>query len=245
MIPIVSITNSINAIISGLLAVRLLISYRKHPTNVLRYFLNFYFLFFLYWFLLALPGLLWSNSYTGAWIVTSSYALLYVALIVAVRIPFILLGKQWVGNSIAAGMGIAGLFVVGAQLFHPYPYIQEIAPPFIYWRGIVPAWMRIITGIISIIGAVGFAATFAYLGVKSRNNHIIFYRSVSLALGMIMMALASASVFFVAITSPFIGLSVASVLVITGLSIMAHGLLHEHRGVMSQVQDSKADTPTV
>lgn len=245
MIPIVTITNSVNAVISGLLAIRLLLSYRKHPTNILGYFLIFYFSFFLYWFFLALPGLLWSDSYTGAWIVTVSYAVLFFALVVAVRIPFILLGKPLVGNSIAVIMGVAGAIVVGAQLFHPYPYVQEIAPPFIYWRGVVPAWMRIVTGIISIIGAVGFATTFAYLGTKNKNNHIIFYRSLSLALGMMIMAVASASVFFVAITSPFIGLSVASLLVVTGLLVMERGLLHEHRSLMLQARDGKINAPVV
>ena len=191
MIPIVSIFNLISAIFSAIICIRVYMTYQKTRGIAVWYFDIFFLLFTIFWISAGSPNIFLFNPKYITIANVLSYAVAYISYIFIIQVPFIFIEKRWVAYLIGIFVAIAGIiFIVGRIKNFELSQI-EVFYPFMYWKPIYPAWMRVMNGIVSAVIAIISAIVFFQFGNKNRQNPLIFYKSMYLSGGMLTLVIAA------------------------------------------------------
>ena len=230
MVPIVSITHIISVAVSLFLALRLRASYQKNPSTSLEVFALFFFLFAVSWAFAAVPGVISRDVMAIMASNIVSGMMLYAAIAVAVYIPLFFLGKPHLAIVASSLVAFISMVYLVGRLFASEPSVLVTVSPFVYWKPIYPAWIRIMSGVVSFVSSILFASTFYYLGYKSTEDAVVRRRSFYLAVGMTLMTISALIVQLIPSTS-FISFSVGAILLCAGLLVMADGIMYEYRAI--------------
>ena len=228
MIPIVSLTHLVSVLVSGTMALRLLRQYQQNPSLKLKLFTWFYFLFGLNWLMAAVPGIFSQDAQLIALFNIISFMFIYASVAVAIYIPFSFIERKDFGY-IAIAIVIIGsiIFAIGRILYFQ-DSVVEYVPPFVYWRPVFPGWLRLMTGGVTATASLIFIIIFFHLGIKNKAQHMVYYRSIALAGGMSLLFVAAVIVQLFSVPT-FLNLAIGAILVASGLLLMAHGIMHEHK----------------
>ena len=227
MIPIVSVSNLVNAIISAILAGKIYWSYRKRHSRALRAFFLFYAFFTLFFLAGAAPQLFVSSPSQMMVTNTLAYIFLFISLAILCQIPFEFFGSKYVGTLIAFLIAIGTVAFVIGRLANPAPHVAQIFPPVVYWRPVMSAWLRLLAGAMSAGTALLTTIMFFSMGYKGRENKVVFRRSMYLGTGMAILFVAAVTAFLLNPSAGFIANSIATFAIIPGLIIMLYGVLYE------------------
>jgi hypothetical protein len=231
MIPIIAISNLINGLISALLAARIYIR-RRHITDSgakhgVTLFLYLYTAMTIMWFLYATPGLLVQNLFAIMVLQSIGDVLVYVTAILGLKIAFVALQRSDIGSILSTYLGAMVVVYIVGRIIYPFPHVQEIIYPYVYWHPHIPLWMQVMTGVVAICGSATFIVVFLMLGMRAKKNMLVYRRSYYLAGGMTCLFAASL-IFFVFATGGFILTTGASLFGIIGLVLMLEGIPFHH-----------------
>lgn len=226
MIPIVSLSDLINSMISLAIGAKLLLAYRRRQVTTLGYFTLFYFTFGLMWLCWAAPEIIVYSAMAVTVVNIMGYVFLYAALIAIAQVPFVLLGRREWGALLATIVTTAGIvFVLGRVIDFQLQERLIMPPYYVYWRPTFASWLRILSGITSATVSAIVIAVFAYLAWHDRTNIIIFRRSLFIISSMVcMMAAVAFTYFLFLIIGMFWGNLAASLVVVFGLVLMLRGV---------------------
>ena len=227
MIPIISISNLVNTIVTAALAGRLVYKINRHHQEGLIYLAGFYIALTGFWAFRALPGIFIDNPYAVMATNLVSYIFLYTATTSLVQVPFIFIDRRHWGIFLGIMNVVLGLFFVIGRFLNPIPHLPEVIAPYIYWKETYALQLRALTGISAFASSAIFMGVFFYLGHKGRDNHIVYNRSMYLAGGMMFFVLAS-FIFFLASTGGFIISVLASGSCIVGAYLMLRGVSYKN-----------------
>lgn len=230
VIPIVSLTHLISVFVSGALALHLFRQYQQNPSLKIKLFAWFYFLFAISWLIAATPGIFSDDARHIAIFNIISFAFIYASVAVAIYIPFSFLERHTLGLIAVVIVIIGGIIFTVGRIFYFQNSVVEYIPPFVYWKPVFRGWLRFMTGAINAAASLVFIAIFLSLGIRNRIQHIVYYRSIALAAGMSVLFVATIVVQLVA-TPTFLRLATGAILVASGLLLMAHGIMHEHKTI--------------
>jgi hypothetical protein len=229
MLAPVSLINLLNAVISGFLAWRTLVAYRQHRHDAIKYFGLFYLMFALNWLMAGAPEVIARSPEAVRATNIIAFTFQYVALAAVAQVPFVFADRREWGAVAGVLVATAGIVFVVGRLLTPLPHVRELVGPYVYWRPVMPLWLRVMSGAVSAAVGIGCGATFAYLGWRYRANALIFRRSMYLTAGTAMLLIGLVFAYFVSAVVSFPLLVVASIFADAGLFLMLHGVLYEHR----------------
>jgi len=239
MIPIVAWVDMANAVIAGVLALRLFVSYKKSYSRSIKLFFITYVFFALYMFFAAGAGLLTKNPDNMVYTNTLSFAFLYLASIMVIQIPFLFMKHDtWERTStlLLAAMGAAGIWGIFTTS-SPHEFL--IFGPYVYWRPIMGGWVRILSGVIALYATITFITVFLKLRRASTDNPTVYRRSTHLAYGMICLLIGSVLNFVVGIATSFLAILAGTLIAGLGLIIMAEGILRAERQTEEKISSEK------
>ncbi|OGL86877.1 hypothetical protein A3I40_01495 [Candidatus Uhrbacteria bacterium RIFCSPLOWO2_02_FULL_48_12] len=226
MLPIISISNLVNTMVTAALAGRLIFKLRQNHHDGLMYLAGFYVALTGFWAFRALPGLLIDNPYTVMATNLVSYIFLYVATTALLQVPFIFINRRHWGVILGILNVMIGLIFIIGRFLNPVVHTPTIIEPYIFWQETYPLLLRALTGISTVTSTTIFMGVFFYLGHKERDNTIVYRRSMYLAGGMLFLVLAS-FIFFLASTGGFLMSVLASSSCIVGAYLMLRGISYE------------------
>lgn len=226
MIPIISISNLVNTIVTAALGGRLIYKLRQNHHDGLMYLAGFYVALTGFWAFRALPGLLIDNPHTVMATNLVSYIFLYVATTSLLQVPFIFINRRHWGVILGILNVMIGLIFIIGRFLNPVSHNPTVIAPYIFWKETYPFLLRALTGLSTLTSTTIFMGVFFYLGHKERDNKIVYHRSMYLAGGMLFMVLAS-FIFFLASTGGFIISILASGSCIIGAYLMLRGISYE------------------
>ena len=233
MIPIVSLTNLISAIVSIVIGGNLLVAYRRNHNVAVFWFILFYLAFAVSWLIAAAPELVLKDPYAVMASSIVAFSFQYLAYFAVIQVPFIFLRKREWGAIASALIAMTGIIFVIGRLYNLQPHSREIISnvfgTYIFWRPVFHPWLRVMTGVVGGGVAVFCAIVFFYLGWQDRSNRLVFARSMYLGSGTTILFIGSIIVYFISTTGAFFALSIASIFVIVGLLVIFKGILHEDR----------------
>lgn len=261
MIPIVSITDLINGVITAAIAVRLgfMLSpvpshlanggglaswYEENKRNGLLEFMGFYIFFTLFWLSWSTPELVLFDAYSITIAATIGYIFLFISLAFIVNIPFIFFDRRRLGAIMSIFIMLLCLAYLVSRIIDPTIDTQEIIPPYVFWGDAFSSWIRIFPGVAGLLAAGTFTITFAYIAWHAaprwytEGKTIIYRAAVCLSGGMTLL-LVAAIMFFLLSRGGFLVSIITSSLCIAGLLVMLHGveLMHEERKIQAQLPE--------
>lgn len=230
MIPLVSLTDLINGIISAAIAIRLTFVYLKNRNQAAKHFIAFYCAFAAAWLFWATPELVISDPQLVMATNILGYLGFFITSAIMIQLPFIFFPerRQW-GLFLSTLIVTAAIIFLLGRLLNLQEHIREINGPYVYWKPVMAPWLRVLMGVSGALGGIVSAATFLYLGLKDKNNPLIFKRSLYLCAGLTVILLASIFSFILFSGADFVGNAVGSVMVICGLLLMLRGIVYEER----------------
>ena len=228
MVPIVSVSDLANGFISAIIGLWLLARQRGRGNLATSYFIVFYFLFSFAWFCWAAPEIVTQDPWYIMWLNIIGYLALYAAIAVMVQLPFLFLNRQ--GGGAIAGMVVvvAGIVFLLGRLLNLQPHVRELVDGYVFWSPVYAAWLRIFTGVVAGLTAALCAIVFMYLGWRGKNDVLVYKRSVYLAIGMLIILVATSVSYILFFFFSFFWTNLlGSALVIVGLLLLLHGILYE------------------
>lgn len=230
MIPIVSLTNLISAIVSLVIGGNLFITYRRNHNIAVFWFTLFYLSFAASWLIAATPELVLKDPYAVMASSIIAFSFQYFAYFAVIQVPFIFLQKREWGAIASALIAMVGIIFVTGRLYNLQPHSREIISgvfgTYVFWRPVFHPWLRVMTGVVGGSVAIFCAIVFFYLGWQDRLNRLVFARSMYLGSGTTILFIGSIIVYFVSTTGSFFALGTASIFVIIGLLVIFKGILH-------------------
>ena len=181
----------------------------------------------------SIPVLVYPNAYVAAISNLIAFMFIYASVAFAIYIPFFVLGKTGFGVFATGIVIVSGIIFFFGRIFYFEVSTLEIIPPFMYWMPQFPGWLRIMTGVVNVAALLIFIVTFLWLGIKNKTKLRVYYRSLIMASGMSLLFLAT----IVAQLTPvpgFFNLSVGALLISSGLLLLSHGIMHEHKDLLRE-----------
>lgn len=229
MIPLVSLSNSFNTLVTLFIALRLIARVRKQSSDGLWYLSAFYVFLTGWWAFRAMPGFLVTNPMAVMATNLISYVLLYAATSSLLQVPFYFLNRREWGVILGILNIVAGIVFVIGRMFNFAPHLPVEVPPFIFWPETYPEWLRLINGLSTLTALGLFIGIFFFLGLRERANPVVYNRSMHLAVGMFLLLIA-ASAFFVFSAGGFLSSVVSSSFCAAGLFLVYRGVAYESAG---------------
>lgn len=228
MIPIVSITDLILAVLCFGISAKLFASHRASPSKLIDYFLAFYLFFGISFLFFSIPEIFSKNPSVITVFNILAYVFFYLALAYIAQVPFDLLGKTKLAAAIFYFAAIFGIFFLIIRLIDYHPSVVEIKGGYIFWKPIYAGWLRSATGIFSGIIAIITTIVFYAQGIKHRANHLVFIRSMWIGTGLLFFLFSSLSTYALNPAALFAPIVVATILAMVGLILIFIGVLYPH-----------------
>lgn len=190
MIPIVSAGNFLSFLVFLGVTILTYFSYRRRKIQFTFYFLRAFVLISFFFFIISLPGLIVKDSLAVAIVFFAMQVWLYLIIAAFIVVPLRALRLEKLEKIIL--LLILGLLIFtiifGLATFKPAHFVVE--GDFLYWISGINPIIRILSGLVIILGGLLFIFAFLIAGIKSGNQVLI--RSIILAGAMLALVSASA-----------------------------------------------------
>ncbi|KKU48083.1 hypothetical protein A3H10_03065 [Candidatus Uhrbacteria bacterium RIFCSPLOWO2_12_FULL_46_10] len=227
MIPIVSITDLVLAVLCFGISAKLFASYKTKPSQLMRYFLAFYLFFGISFLFFSIPEIFSKHATIITVFNILAYLSFYLALAYIAQVPFDLLGKTRLAMGIFYFAAIFGIIFVIMRFVDYHPSVPEIKGSYIFWKPIYASWLRSATGIFS--GALAIITTIIFYtqGIKHRANRLVFIRSMWMGTGLLFLLFSSLSTYTLNPAALFTPILVSTILAMIGLILIFIGVLYK------------------
>ena len=216
MIPPVSIADLILAFICFGITLQLLRDHKGSKAQLIHYFIFFYIFFGISFFFFSIPELFSKDATVITVFNILSYFSFYLALAYIAQVPFSLLGRSGMATAMFYISFIFGLFFLVMRFLTFQLSEAQVMGQFIYWKPIYAGWLRSATGVFSGLIAIITMIVFFTQGVKHRQNHLIFVRSMWLGTGLLFLLFSSLSTYALNPGATFTPVIVSTILAIIG-----------------------------
>lgn len=229
MIPAVSITDFVLAVLCFGIAARIFVSHKGELPVLTRYFFLFYLFFGISFLFFAIPEIFSKNATTITVFNIFSYLAFFIALAYISQVPFDLLGKTNIALAMFYIALLFGIFFVIMRFvnYQPSYIVAQENGIYMFWKPDYAGWLRSATGIFSAFIAVVTMIVFYTQGYKSRGNHSVFVRSMWIGTGLLFLVFSSLSTYAFNPKASFTPIFVSTIFAIIGLVIIFVGVLRK------------------
>ena len=224
MIPIVSITDFVNGVISAAIAVMLISMYDRTRREGILLFAGFYLCFAVFWLLFAATETVFFDAPSITISAVIGYVFGFAALFFLIQIPFLFLNKPRVGIALSYAVALSGFIFLLGRIYEPALDAKTVILPYVFWGEAYSSRLRIFPGLTALVVFITFFCTFFYLSFTSNPRSGARRVAIKFCLGSGLLLLASTTFYFFSYGGFFASI-ISSVICIIGLIIMLFGVV--------------------
>jgi hypothetical protein len=231
VIPIVSIADFINGIVSLVITGIVFRMYDRTRQDGIFIFGCFFLSFSIFWFVFASPGIIFFDAFSITVASVVGYVFLFLTLLCLIQIPFLFWKATPLRVILSGAIIISNFGFLIGRYINPSLDQKIINGNYIFWVESYDAFIRLLPGTMAFVVLSFCIGVFVhiYIDQQTTGRAKRVARDLVIGIGLI---LIGASIYFIITSGGFIASIIASVVCISGQIFMLHGvkLIQKERG---------------
>ncbi len=228
MIPVVSLSNLISALFFSGITLKLYFAYKKTKDGKIENFFKAFFLLTTVFFLLATPGLVFTNLKILGLVFSVYPSLAFLGFIYLGLIPLKILNWKK-GEKIFLGAMIAiTILMTVLNLIHWGPAVVHSQSPFIYWEDTRGSLVNSVLGALLGLGLLSVIIFFLLNAIRASDKYVRIRAFLIMAGLLVLSLMVLINFVFGTIAQPYITSTIASFLGIFSGFILFFGVFYRY-----------------